>query len=318
LETTDEFLQHWAEGDTELGAGNEVVFADGTNRATLVTKRGTLVTKRTAVTAAVNDEETGRGDVEGRKEGLLARLGQFTDRVRGGFAGSKWVRSLPDMPSGSAGQPTIIEALDDADNTWAEMNADPATITPIVLAGGYTRAMFRADIDLLAAAYTTVTKAGKALETARERRNDVQDEIYAILKNYRQVFPSYFVKGHALIASLPRLTPEPGATPAAVTINVVYDAATGKAKITFNASSETNIVYYSVRFCNGHTYSTDAENVIENIPAGPGPFTYYTDAGLAVAGDEIALKVYTVNDTGNEKGSNAVAVTRPVDPVPIP
>ena len=52
LETIDEFLQHWADGDAELGAGNEIVFADGTNRAMLVTKRATLVTKRLAVTPA--------------------------------------------------------------------------------------------------------------------------------------------------------------------------------------------------------------------------------------------------------------------------
>ena len=83
MEIIDEFLEHWDEANSELGVGNEVVFADGTNRATLVTKRALLVTKRTTVTQKLNDEEFGRGDVEPEKGALLARFGQFTDRLQG-------------------------------------------------------------------------------------------------------------------------------------------------------------------------------------------------------------------------------------------
>ena len=316
LETTDEFLEHWDEANMELGAGNEVAFADGTNRATLVTKRALLVTKRTAVTQKKNDEEFGRGDVETKKTALLARFGQFTDRLRGNYPDSKWVRALPEIPNQTDGQATVVEALEDVDNIWAEFNADPANPTPITVAGAYTRTQFRADVDALIAAYKSLQSAGKGLEIARERRNDVQDEIYPILKNYRQVFPSYFVKGHALIDSLPRLSPEPGATPAGVTIQVVFDATENKAKVTFNASSAPNVDHYSVRICIGATYNSDVENVIASIAAGPGPFVFFTDEGLAVAGDTISVKVYTVNETQNEKGSNAVAVTRPATPPP--
>ena len=316
LETTDEFLEHWDEANTELGAGNEVAFADGTNRATLVTKRALLVTKRTAVTQKKNDEEFGRGDVETKKTALLARFGQFTDRLRGNYPDSKWVRALPEIPNQTDGQATVVEALEDVDNIWAEFNADPANPTPITVAGAYTRMQFRADVDALIAAYKSLQSAGKGLEIARERRNDVQDEIYPNLKNYRQVFPSYFVKGHALIDSLPRLSPEPGATPAAVTINAAWDGTEQKARVTFNASSEPNVDHYSVRYTIGLTYSSDDEIVIDSIPAGPGPFTFFTDASLAVPGDAITIKVFTVNDTQNERGSNAVTVIRPAAPPP--
>ena len=101
-----------------------------------------------------------------------------------------------------------------------------------------------------------------------------------------------------------------------MTINVVFDTTEQKAKVTFNASSAPNVDHYSVRICVGATYNTDVENVIASIPAGPGPFVFFTDEGLAAAGDTISIKVYTVNETQNEKGSNAVAVTRPTSPTP--
>ncbi len=50
--------------------------------------------------------------------------------------------------------------------------------------------------------------------------------------------------------------------------------------------------------------------VIANIPAGEG-LSFSFDAGLPATGLTISAKPYVVLATGNEHGSNAVAVTRP-------
>ncbi len=312
VSTTQEFLGHWGAADATLGAGNEVVLPGGIVRATLDSLLTTLETKRALVQAKLNLAETARGAVEDQKAALLLRLDQFNEKVRAQLPGSKYERALPNIPGIGEGQGNIVEPLDDAATLWVQINADPATGGPLKLLGNYLQAQFETDIAALKAAYKAWVAAEAIVSVTREERNDVQDQIYLILLAYRKNLPTYFAKTHALVESLPRLTPEPGATPAAVTINVVYDTPTGMAKVTFAGTNETNIVHFSVRACTGHNYSTDAENVVENIPVGTSPYTYFTNWGLALAGDEIVIKVYAVNDTSNEKGSNAVAVMRPV------
>lgn len=310
LTTTDEFLGHWEEVDTTLGVGNELKLKDGSARAVLVTKKGLLVTKRTQVQAKINVQEVARGDIEDRKKDLLVRINQFNEKVRFLLGGTKWERALPLVPGQGDGEGVFTLPLDDAVTLWLMINDDPA-IADITLLGAYTQAMFVADIALLNAAYTTYNAAVKKVEVVIEERNDIQDVIYEMLKQYRLAVPTYIAKENALLDSLPRLTPEPGSTPAAVTITVTWVPSMGKVKISFPASSSANIAHYSVRSCTGHTFSSDTENVIGTVPAGPGPFEFFTDDGLATVGDEIAVKVYTVNDTGNESGSNAVSIIRP-------
>jgi hypothetical protein len=127
--------------------------------------------------------------------------------------------------------------------------------------------------------------------------------------------PTFFAADHALVQSLPRLTPEPGSTPAAVTITVEWVASTQMAKITWSASTAADLYQYEIRFCAGPTYNTDVESVIGNVsPMAPREF--FTDAGLVTVGNVASFKVYVITTTGNEKGSNDVAVTRPLAPTP--
>lgn len=50
--------------------------------------------------------------------------------------------------------------------------------------------------------------------------------------------------------------------------------------------------------------------MVTSIPAGT--LTHATDAGLTIPGSSAVFKVYVVLATGNEKGSNAVTVARPL------
>lgn len=311
LSTTDQFLGHWESADLTLGVGNELKLKDGSGRAVLVTKKDALVAKRAAVQAKLNQQEVARGDIDVRQAALLVRINQFNDKVRFLFGGTKWERALANVPTLGDGQGKFTEPLDDAAALWLMINDDPA-IPDIVLLGAYTQAMFVAEVAAINAGYTTYTTAGKKVDVAIEERNDVQDEIYEMLKQYRQAVPTYFAKGNAILDSLPDLTPPPGSTPQAVTANSSWDAALAKAKLTNTVSNDPNLLEYEWRYCLGPTYSTDLEAIVPggSIPAG-GVLEFFTDIGLTTPGAVVTFRVYVKTTTGNEKGSNTVTVVRP-------
>ena len=124
---TEEFLEHWLQADTELGAGNEVVLPGPVARAALVTLKDQLVAKRVEVQAELNDEEIAREELELQKTAMLTRLNQFNEKLRAFFPGSKWLAALPKVPSISEGQSNILDPLDDAATLWLKVNADPGT-----------------------------------------------------------------------------------------------------------------------------------------------------------------------------------------------
>ncbi len=151
----------------------------------------------------------------------------------------------------------------------------------------------------------------RGIWTIEDSRNVLQDGIYPILKNYRQNLPTHFAKGHALVTSLPTLTPAPGSTPDAVTASGSWIVAQSQAKLTWTESTNPNLSGYDIRFCSGPNYSTDNESIIGSVLPGA-TLEFLTDTGLTSPGNVASFKVYVVTTTGNEKGSNTVTITRPV------
>jgi hypothetical protein len=148
------------------------------------------------------------------------------------------------------------------------------------------------------------------LRVAREQRNDLQDEVYPVLKNYRQKVPVSLPEGHALVDSLPVLTPTDSHTPAPVAAAAVWDAAAQKAKITWEASPEATLAEYQVRGVPGDAFDPDDEVVLATI-APDGAREFLTDFALGAPEVTAAFKVYVVLTTGNERGSEVLLVTRP-------
>ncbi len=176
---------------------------------------------------------------------------------------------------------------------------------------GYSQELLDVDRDALRAAYQALTDAEVALRFAREERNDLQDQIYDILKNYRAKLPTVFPAGFALLDSLPDLTPAGGHTPSPVTAHAVWDVPSVKAKITWGASSEAELSHYEVRGDPGDAYVSADESVLATVqPADAREF--FSDFALGTPGVTAGFKVYVVLHTGNERGSDAVYVTRPV------
>ena len=318
LTTTDEYLGHWELADLSLGAGNELKLKDGSARAVMLAKKDTLVARRAAVQAKLNQQEVARGDIENRKKDLLVRINQFNDKVRFLFAGTKWERALPNVPSQSDGQGNFTEPMDDAAALWLMIN-DDATIADITLLGLYTQAMFVADVAAINAAFTTYTTAGKKVDVALGDRNDVQDELYEMFKGYRLAVPTYFAIGTSILETLPELTPPPGSTPAAVAADGEFDGTIQMARLRNAQSNDPKLLRYEWRYCGGPgEYSTDTESVVPggSILAG-GVREIVTDVALPNPGDEAKFRLYVITTTGNEKGSNDVHIVRPLGPAPL-
>ena len=91
----------------------------------------------------------------------------------------------------------------------------------------------------------------------------------------------------------------------------VWNPGTEVADYSWTQSTEATLLGYEVRISPGPVYDADASSVIATIPGG-GLLTFSSDAGLTVPGTTIAVKVFVILTTGNERGSNTLAITRPV------
>jgi hypothetical protein len=115
---------------------------------------------------------------------------------------------------------------------------------------------------------------------------------------------------HPLLQTMPRIRPLPGHTPEPITLNAAWDAVAGKARLTWDASEDSALASYQLRMCRSAEYDIDAETVVATV-APNAARELLTVAGLASAGATASYKVYVILSTGNERGSNAVTVTRP-------
>jgi len=234
------------------------------------------------------------------------------------LGGSPYERALPAAPQETDGAAVVLEALADIKSLWTRINA--ATIAnftpPLLLPDGYPLATFLTDLAALKQSYEDQDDAEQELKLERERRNDAQDLAYPIMRDYRTAVLGAFTPEHALVASLPRLSPEPGTTPDPVQLTGSRNPTTNAVTFNFTASTNPNLAKYQLRYCVGTTYSSETEIVIVDVPAGT--LTVTTSVGVEDPGDEAVYKLFVILDTDNEAGSNPVPIIRPLEPVPVP
>lgn len=308
ISTINEFISHWELANANLGVGNEVILAGGKGVNDLKSLRTSLHTQRSAVEDALNSQVIASSTTKQHKAALIDRFHQFAANVRALYEGSPFESALPHQPRATDAESKFSIPLVDALNLWQRINTSGTVIT---LPGAYDEGNFADDIDDLHIEYITWAKAGSDLKIARGQRNALQDEIYPMLKQYRQIIPGRFAAGSVYIETLPRLSPLPGATPKAVNASAVWDAAETKARLTWDASSNNKLKEYEVRYTPGTHYDEDDEIVVVNILPNA-PRELLTDAGLTQPGASSSYKVYVILTTGNQKGSDTMVVTRPL------
>ena len=313
--TITQFLAHWTLVNNELGAAGPLLLVDGENRGNLDTMREELETARTKVTDLGVDHSLARTELNGLVDALQGRLVEFNARVRADLPASTFSRILPEAYN-VRNESVVREALRQMSRIWAKINsmANPPTglTLPLTLLGGMTAPAFDTQRDLLRDAYRALSTAEVDLKEAREARNDLQDLIQPLLKAYRAKVSSRFPEGDSLIASLPAIRPAEGHTPDPVSATGVWVPASTQAKIAWTPSTDADLEEYQVRAVPGDDYQLDDEQILATLPAGASPLELLSAFGLNTPGQAVGYKVYVVLNTGNERGSEAVYVTRPV------
>ncbi|MBS1715877.1 MAG: hypothetical protein JST30_16235 [Armatimonadetes bacterium] len=312
LPTIDEFLQHWTDVNAALSPG-ELTLLGTYNRASLVADRALVESAVTDVQQKDNTTQIARGDRDVKRAGVRPRFLQFRAAVNGQLPGTKYIPALPRTPQYGDAPGKWRDAMDDMSNLWTTINTNNPPVIgftpPLKLAGGYVVLVFIQDVTAMKAAFTTLANAEQVAQLSREARDQVFAPVFQRLKQYRQAVAGAFPASHQLVQSLPRLTPAKGHTPAAVNVSAIWDEVVDKARINYNASSDPDLQEYELRACFGAKYKTDEEQVIGSNP--PGVLEFVTNDGLVAPGSKVFYKVYVIVNTGNEKGSKTVNVTRP-------
>ncbi len=317
--TTSDFVDHWTDVNTALGAAGPLVLrkesieadADATV-ATLDGLYNQLRSQHQTLQGHVIDVDLARGTLEDLKSALLARFNMFNERVRADLGNTKWERALPQVPGLGAGQGAFTEPLNGALALWSRIDSDHAlgANKTLKLRDGTPFDDFEGQIGQLDPTYRALNRAERTLKLEREERNEIQNRIYPILKQFRVAVPGYFAPEHPLVTTLPRLTPEPGHTPEPVEATATWDAAAGKAKITWEASEDEGLDHYEVRHSPGSEYHEDVEDVLGRVEPDEAR-EFLTSHALGQPGAKALFRVVVVLGTGNERGSATLAVTRP-------
>ena len=310
LSTIDGFLAHWASAEAKLGKA--IVLRGGLTRAGLTALRGTLAGAIVAVTDAFTDDTVAVGQKDIARAEVLPLVAAFNRAVRGELTGTGYEHNLPDAPVGTVGQADLLKLLHDVASRWEQIES--ATIAgftgPLTLPGGLTRGQLTAKTATLEAAYLALENAGVALSVARSERTAQQKLVKATLTKYRARIAGLFAKDDPIALSLPQVNPEPGSTPPAVSVSGVWDGASETARLTILPLTDpkVHVSHYDVRHCPDATYKTATEETIGRFT--DGATTFETMVGLTVSGTSALFRVYTVTETGNEKGSATVKITR--------
>ena len=164
-------------------------------------------------------------------------------------------------------------------------------------------------IDSLQAKWNEWTRAQQKADNVREQRNDVMTLAYETMKDYRAKVPLELPPGHALLDSLPALSPDPSKRPVGPSASGEWNAATSQADLTATPSPTPTVVEHDLRYSPDTPYNPDNEVTLVTIPTGQ-PLTFSTDIGLAVPGDVALFSWVAVTADGHEGRSLIVSVTR--------
>lgn len=306
LSTTDLFIAHWMSANASLDPSNPIILARSISVTSLTDLRDVLETQRAAVESGRNALEGARSDIETRKAMALERLVQFNGKVRSLQPGTRWEAMLPKAFSQTEGMGRVLPPLDELLDLWLRQNQENPII---ILRSNYAAGDFQSDLAALKTAYTTYSQAEVALGLARATRNETQEKIYEILKQYRQRIPSEFPDSSPFIATLPRLTPLPGSTPDAVTLTGTYDPTEQSSDLAWSEVIDEDVTQLELRATIGPEYDSSDETVVARFSPND-PREWRGTFGLLVPGAKVSFKMYAVSEEGNERGSNAITVTR--------
>jgi len=312
LPTITQFSNHWTLVNVELGALAPLLLQGAYPLATFQVDRAALETAIIAVETADNVRTNAVTDKDLKKFAIRVRHEQFKAMVTGAMPGSIYVKSVPTIPNIKASEGNYLKPFDDIASLWVQINtAPPAGFTaPLLLPGGYTKALFDTELAALRAAFTAANIAIQNASIARDRRDILLAPIRQRLQQYRKIVPGRLPATSPLLQSIPRYSPLPGSTPDPVTLNGNWDAATSFGKFNITESTSKVFAKYQYRYTAGGSYVAGNSAILgDEIKINT--LTFATKIGLSISGNKIAVKCFIITVDGNEAGSNTVVITRP-------
>lgn len=322
-EVMDEFLAHWALVDGVLGPGNELTVRVAQGAAAV--GRGDLAALAVALREKLGALD--RKELEGRvaaRELALRRtaaregLRVFSDTVRAWWTGWPEAEVVRPLPKEDWAPERLMAAVRWGLMLWERIDTAvagvPAGVVVPLVAGpapGLDRGGLEGRLEALVAARGAVEALEFAAAVLRAERDALEAEVRAVLVAYARAVPVRLGPDAVAVQSVPRVSPLPGRTPAPVALAGAWDDAAQGARLEWGASTEGEALdFYQVRWCAGPDYNKKEERVALRLPA-DGERVAVVRAGLEVPGAVASYKVYVVVKSGNERGSQAVAVERP-------
>lgn len=315
LSTADEFTSHWDDVNTELGGtpATDLTLQGGYTRADMIAERGTLQALITDLEDKENDRQIASSSLGIQREETRGKLSSFRGMMQGLLPGTPLLAAAPKLPPRDAAESKFLGPLDDMASLWAKVNATTTIVgftPPLLLAGGYDLASFVSDLADLRAMFLALTTAENDLRVARKQRDALLPKLRARMVQYRVLVEATFGEGHALVLSLPSLSPSSGGAPPATSVTLAGDwnETSEVAELSWTESTDPNLASYSLRASAGAVYDPASETLVETLS--PGELSAETTAGLTTPGDVVSFRVYVVLSSGDEIGSNSVAITR--------
>jgi hypothetical protein len=311
LETMDEFIGHWTDVNADLNPG-AMTMPGGYTLANLNTDRDACETKMTDLEGVVNTLEMHRSDRDLQELPLIADMKQLANYVRGQFPNTKYIGTIPAMPSLNAGAGVWQKAMRDSGELWDAINVDPPEgfTPPLILPNTTTRAQFGTKSTAHNLTLENFHNTFPRVERAIFERDEIYNRVAAELGKYRAAVLSLYGEESPFFLSVPRLYPLPGHTPDPVALTGFWDIDKEWAEFNWSTSADPDLQHYVLRRSGSNPYSTATEQHVATINAGI--LTFTTDEGLLTPGATMRFKLYVVLNTGNERGSNVVEITRPL------
>ena len=315
--TMNHVIQHWTDLNTVLGT--PLVLSNTRNVALLTTWLAQVQAKLSETTAAVLAAAVRKGELDVLKEDVISWSVIFNATMRSDHSDLSYVRNLVPAPQASAGRGQFLEPLVQTMQIWTEVTdalaadvevkrrrtlTNGTIVTETLIVAGYA-----ALIESLQVKWNDWTRAQQKADNVREQRNDVMALAYETMKDYRAKVPLELPPGHALLDSLPALSPDPAKRPVPPGASGEWNAGTSQADLTGTASPTPTVVEHELRYSPDTPYNADNEVTLVTIPAGQ-PLTFSTDIGLAVPGDVALFSWVAVTADGHEGRSTIVSVTR--------
>lgn len=289
----------------------DLVMDDGFTRANLIAAQGEL----NAAIDAVGAREDARGlaIIDREEARMLAydAMDSWRKRVTSKLRRTKYAENLPTLPGKTDTLSEFLKPFAAAINRWTSINEAtqvPHFTPPLLLNDGMTLGQFGGVVTDVSAKSTAVALLEEQAGILRSDRDALLPPLKMHFEDLRAAVIDQYPADSVWVRSLPKLSEKSTLTPDGVAIKVAFEAAAGGWKISWRAPDALDVERFSVRIAAGPRYKGEGEKTIGDLA--PNVTQWVVPEADVPSGAMVWVKVFVVNETGNEKGSNAVRLAR--------